>query len=289
MITFSIIIPVYQQVTHLREALESALNQTTPPLEVIVVDDGSELLYADHIREICTNVDGVQLIRIDQNQGVSHARNAGAKVAKGNYLIFLDADDLMDAVFLESCTNALAKNPADVLMGKSLLFKGELDQKTFSKKQKTYQYLTQKYHLSSPRQPSYISIYCPAIHGLVFKKRVFDRFHFNESLRYGEDRFLMLQLRYEGLTIVPVDLTAGYYRLGSSAGYPTNSKLEYVHSTLKTDFLLSREDRAYLLFLRGIYMFRIGKNKKALGAFFQGLSSFSALRKIISLVILRIF
>ena len=87
----SVIIPCYRQARYLPGAIESALKQSHPSIEILVVNDGSDddteavaMRYADHIRYIH-----------QPNGGVSRARNAGIKAAKGKYLLFLDADDLL--------------------------------------------------------------------------------------------------------------------------------------------------------------------------------------------------
>jgi len=85
----SIIIPVYNDETSISRAIDSALAQTLPDVEVIVVDDGS----TDGTPEVLRRYEGkITLIR-QENQGVSAARNTGIKVARGKYLCFLDSDD----------------------------------------------------------------------------------------------------------------------------------------------------------------------------------------------------
>jgi glycosyltransferase involved in cell wall biosynthesis len=84
----SVILPVYNGAAYLREALESAFAQTLPPHEIIVVDDGS----TDATPEIASSFD-VVYVRQD-NAGVSSARNRAIHRAGGDYLAFLDADDV---------------------------------------------------------------------------------------------------------------------------------------------------------------------------------------------------
>ena len=87
--TVTVVIPCYNQAKFLDAALGSAENQTQAPLECIVVDDGS----TDRTPEIaCAR--RARLIR-QPNRGVSAARNAGLPAAKGEFVVFLDADDML--------------------------------------------------------------------------------------------------------------------------------------------------------------------------------------------------
>src|SRR6476660_1471039 len=85
----SVIIPVYNGTCYLRAALESVFAQTYRPFEVIVVDDGS----LDDSGVIAQSFDDVRYIH-QENQGVAAARNNGIEVARGEFLAFLDQDDL---------------------------------------------------------------------------------------------------------------------------------------------------------------------------------------------------
>jgi glycosyltransferase involved in cell wall biosynthesis len=86
---FSVIIPNYNNAKTLERAINSVLNQTYPPHEIIVVDDGS----TDHSREIISKFGNSVRPVFQKNQGVSAARNNGVSVATGDWLAFLDADD----------------------------------------------------------------------------------------------------------------------------------------------------------------------------------------------------
>ena len=85
----SVIIPVYNGERFLAEAIESVLSQTYPNCEVIVVDDGS----TDHSPEIARSYQSVGFVR-QEHAGTAAARNRGIKHSAGEYLAFLDADDL---------------------------------------------------------------------------------------------------------------------------------------------------------------------------------------------------
>ncbi len=86
----SAIIPTYDRAEMLMEAIDSVRTQTYAPVEVIVVDDGSTDGTAQRLRA----ARDVRLLRIDHTGRPGAARNAGAAIAAGEYLAFLDSDDL---------------------------------------------------------------------------------------------------------------------------------------------------------------------------------------------------
>lgn len=104
----SVVIPSFNYGRFLGEAIESALSQTLSPVEIIVVDDGS----TDDSRDVAKRYP-VRLIE-QENAGVSAARNRGAGEAKGDYLVFLDADDVLEPTYLARCWDALRTASPDV-------------------------------------------------------------------------------------------------------------------------------------------------------------------------------
>src|ERR1700730_8226464 len=86
---FSVIVPVYNGERFLTAALQSILNQDHKPLELIVIDDGS----IDQTAKIANSFSPVRYF-YQNNQGVANARNAGLAAARGEFIAFLDADDL---------------------------------------------------------------------------------------------------------------------------------------------------------------------------------------------------
>jgi len=102
----SVVIPCYNQGRFLGEAIESVLRQGHRRLEIIVVDDGS----TDDTSQVAGKYPGVRLVR-QENRGLSAARNAGIEASAGDYLVFLDADDLLLPCALEAGVNCLDEHP----------------------------------------------------------------------------------------------------------------------------------------------------------------------------------
>lgn len=90
MSTVSVIIPCYNHAHFLSQAVESCLAQTHPPHEIIVVDDGS----TDNTREVAISYPQVIYIH-QQNSGLAATRNTGLEAATGEFIQFLDADDML--------------------------------------------------------------------------------------------------------------------------------------------------------------------------------------------------
>lgn len=104
----SVIIPTYNRVGYLKEAIESVLQQSYPEIELIVVDDGS----TDGTRELVASYDQRVKYFYQQNLERGAARNRGILSSQGEYIAFLDSDDLWLPNHLESCAAALERGPA---------------------------------------------------------------------------------------------------------------------------------------------------------------------------------
>jgi glycosyltransferase involved in cell wall biosynthesis len=105
----SVIIPAYNAMTYLPETVGSVLRQSFTDFEVLIIDDGS----SDTIQQWASQVQDLRVRLISQeNQGASAARNTGIAHAQGEYLAFLDADDLWEASKLEKQVLCLENYPA---------------------------------------------------------------------------------------------------------------------------------------------------------------------------------
>jgi len=127
----SVVIPCCDCEAYVGQAIESVLGQSWPPLELIVVDDGSRDGSEKVVRSFG---EAVRLVKIPHG-GAGAARNAGAVLARGDYVAFLDADDLWPGDSLQVRLEAFLRDPGlDMVFGMTAQFiSPELDAATRSR------------------------------------------------------------------------------------------------------------------------------------------------------------
>lgn len=120
----SVVIPNYNNEKYLKQCVESVLAQSYKNIECIVVDDGSE----DNSVELLSNLNDKRLIVLKKaNGGLSSARNEGLKIAKGEYIAFLDSDDFWSRQKLENQMKVfVSKNPDLVFSNRNLVKKDSI-------------------------------------------------------------------------------------------------------------------------------------------------------------------
>lgn len=111
----SVIMPVYNSGAYLKEALDCLTGQTLKDVEIICVDDGSED-DSLQILEECSRADERIRILRREHAGAGEARNAGLLEAAGEYVLFLDSDDIFDETLLEKISRKGKKTAADVVL-----------------------------------------------------------------------------------------------------------------------------------------------------------------------------
>jgi hypothetical protein len=118
---FSVVVPTYNRRSMLERALRSVWAQTCDDYELIVVDDGSTDGTAEFLATLGSDVRTVR----QENHGPSAARNAGARIARGDYLAFLDSDDTWFPWTLSNFAEALAEGSTSVLHACWLEIRGD--------------------------------------------------------------------------------------------------------------------------------------------------------------------
>lgn len=181
-VLISVIVPVYNVEKYLDKCIKSIVDQTYSNLEIILVDDGSK----DNSLEICKKwkkKDKRIKVYHQQNMGVSRARNKGIDIAKGDYISFIDSDDMIDKNLYESFIEEYKKN-VDIIRFRCQTHYGKykidsllMQEGEFSFKQNE----TLKYDMFFHKH-SFGSV-CFSI----FNKNVISTIRFEEKYKYGED------------------------------------------------------------------------------------------------------
>lgn len=111
----SIIMPVYNAEKFLRETLDSILNQNFTEWEIICIDDSSTDATSDILNQYQRKDKRIIALANSDRKGAAYARNRGIQIARGKYMIFLDADDVFHEEMLEVAYDTIEKYQADVV------------------------------------------------------------------------------------------------------------------------------------------------------------------------------
>lgn len=183
----SVVIPVYNRTLSLRDSIESVLLQSIKPLEIIIVDDGSCFNILTYLKNYLSHI---KVITLDSNKGVSFARNIGIKASMGEYIAFLDSDDLFLPKKLEHQINYMQENSLLISHTDEYWYKNNkwINQ---GKSNKRYG----GYILNKILDKCRISPSSLMVHASVFNTTAY----FNENLRVCEDYdiFLRFALKYK--------------------------------------------------------------------------------------------
>lgn len=211
----SCVVPVYNGERFLAEALESILGQTHPPYEVLVVDDGSTDGTAEVARGLGSSVRHVY----QENAGPVVARNRGVAEARGDYLAFLDADDLWHP-------EKLARQLERFELRPELAYVASLTQ-NFWEDEVADERERMRDHARSRPIPGYVT------QTLLIRRSWMDRVGpFDASLKHGDSADWIQRADEAGALSELVDEVLAYRRLHSanrSRTMETSSRDEFLH------------------------------------------------------------
>ena len=205
----SIIIPCYNQVKYLDESLQSVLNQTYANWECILVNDGSTD-NTEKISKTWAEKDSRFQYFYKENGGVSSARNFGLDKAKGYYIQFLDADDLLDKNKLELSLNQLANKVNDAIKMAISNFR----MFTNNPKKTTIPYCNLNAQLFNFESLLYQwnETFSIPIHCGFFEASLFESIRFPENLTAQEDWIVWVNLFKQGSKAFFIDEPLALYR-----------------------------------------------------------------------------
>ena len=232
----TVVIPCYNYARFIREAVDSALAQTVAPQEVIVVDDGS----TDQTPEVMATYASDPRVRYlrQENRGLSAARNAGIRAARGEFIALLDADDRWKP---EKLSRQLAEFTEEsvglVYCGREVFDEHgtqNLDPADESKCGRALEWLT------------VATLFCPS--SVILRRCCFlEQGGFDESLRKVEDREMWIRLaKHWRFRCVP-DCLVEWRLHGSALNMQTNGMEDAFRETLRRAFADGPLRRRWLL------------------------------------------
>ena len=124
----SVIIPVYNVEKYLGECLDSVINQTLKDIEIICIDDGSDDSSLEILEEYASSDDRIQVFS-QEHQGLSAARNKGLEYSAGDYVYFIDSDDILELSALEELLKITQDKDLDMVMFKLMKFDDDTKKK----------------------------------------------------------------------------------------------------------------------------------------------------------------
>lgn len=185
----SIIMPVYKVKDYIKESIESVCNQNFDSFELILVDDGDPEKNVYYAEKIINNRIPYKVVSQD-NKGLPSARNTGLKYAEGEYVCFVDSDDIISANHIKELYEVCFNNNLIVSYSN---FETTFIKNRNGKDKKINSNIYEKDFLLEQFLDRNIKIHCCS---LMIKKEymIENKLFFNEKLRYGEDTDFMWRL-----------------------------------------------------------------------------------------------
>jgi glycosyltransferase involved in cell wall biosynthesis len=210
MYTVSVIIPNFNRVNLIGATIQNMLQQTLPPHEVIVVDDGST---DESVKVIQSFGDRITLIQ-QPNRGPGAARNAGLTIATGEFIQFMDSDDLVSLNKLEVQAETLTEQNADIAYGpwaKTWMANHQLQLQDVVLQQKP---------LPCNRPPLhwFLTAWSMVFQQCLIRKSFLDQVgNYREDMQLYEDGELFVRMLLAGAKLVHESETLTLYRLEDHA------------------------------------------------------------------------
>lgn len=215
----SVIIPAFNCASFIEETLESVYRQTYPVdrLEIIIINDGS----TDNTLEVLQKHKHRIWLIDGPNQGPSAAREKGRKFAKGDYIQYLDSDDLLTSDKIKIQIEELVSSKSDVAYGDWNKF---IDHEGRVKTIQSYTPIL----LGDPEIATFTDFWCP-LAALLYSKRITDKIGpWNEKYPVIQDARYLQDAARLGANFVKTEGLMAYYRQHSSNSVSTRSRFKFV-------------------------------------------------------------
>ncbi len=244
----SIVIPVYNAEKYLNECINSILNQTYANMEILLIDDGSTDKSSSICDMYCQKYKDIIVYHLN-NGGVSKARNYGIEKATGEFIIFVDSDDIIDKYMVEKMVFAIKEKSVDLaICGYKYLYKNEI----INSKIKHNGYMTIEQAKREIFLPDSIKGYSV---NKIYKREVLleNNIRFEEKIKICEDMLFVFKYIHHINKIYVVNDDLYYYRMRktSASNQGVESDLT-VFEALKSIYKL---DNRAIEYSKGFYCF----------------------------------
>ena len=233
----TIIVPIYKAEKYLDKCIESLVNQTYTNIEIILVNDGSP----DNCFSICERwkrIDDRIVVLNKENGGQSDARNAGMKIAKGKYFIFVDSDDYVSKDYVGDLFDILKANKADIAVGKMEKF---LEGSSLESRQNDREYILTFNSTEAIQDFLYEKHFVTSVTAKIYKRELFDGIEFPKGKKY-EDLYVLYKIVSKCNTVVYGNKPVYYYMIRRDSTIGTLDPVK------NKDFLLAaKEVHTYVL------------------------------------------
>ena len=230
MFQISIIIPVYNVESYIKDCLLSILDQKYNDCEIILVDDGSTDNSGNICDQFAEKYSNISVYH-QQNKGQSSARNFGVSVAKGEYIWFVDSDDiLLGKNFMMKLSDGIQKKPDIIAFGWKEIFaaNGFLEgEERFNFKPEIELIQSGQDFLKKSLKQNKFYYWYPCIY--LFNSEYWKKhnFQFIEGKKF-EDFYLIYRVVIEADSVVTINEAIYGYRIGRPCSTTSSTKLEYL-------------------------------------------------------------
>lgn len=238
----TIIVPFYNSESYIKSTLDSAVGQTLGSKEIIAIDDGS----TDNSVQIAVNYSSKNLRTfIQPSNGASSARNYGFNIAKGDYIQFLDSDDILAPDKIQKQLKRLTLEGDDVIAsGPFINFRKDINEDTYHPDNGCRDF---ENPIDWLIESMWDRAMFPPVVWLTPRKLIEEAGPWNESLSYNDDSEFFARVLLKARKIVFCEDAVSYYRRGNPASLGSRkdrkariSELESLN--LVTSHMLNHED-----------------------------------------------
>ena len=204
----SVLIPVYNASTYLRQCLDSVVNQTYSHLQIVIIDDGSidnSFVLCQEYTKLDTRVEAYH----QENQGVAITRNNLLEKVRGDYVLFIDADDWVEPDMVESLVNLAETHNADIVTCKNVINdsvcqKDSIELNVWSQEETIYHFLR---HI----------ILNGSLWNKLIRTRLLNGIKFQPDISFGEDALFCWQVLQCTRKVVQTSAQYYHYRMNNDS------------------------------------------------------------------------